>query len=492
MTQGSEFSFIWKPIHDLPADWKPLASTDLATLAPIWTEQSRRMQSENLLQQFNTRLKREWAIETGIIEGLYSIDRGVTQILIERGIDASLMPHGTTDQPAELIVAILRDHQDALEGLFDFVANRRELSTSYIKEIHAALTRNQPTTTALDQFGRQIEVPLKRGEWKTLPNNPTRDDGTIHQYCPPEQTASEMDKLVKLHLEHTKAGVAPEVEAAWLHHRFTQIHPFQDGNGRVARVLASLIFLRGGWFPLVVTRDQRTQYITALEDADTGKIHNLVQFFGSIQKRSFLSALSLSTRVIETAAPARQVIASAAQLLKARFENRTEEQSSVFNLAKMLEQRVIEKFTGLSNEIRIELKSIKNKYNCFTDYSDNDRSHWFGRDVISVAGELGYFANIRRYSSWARLSIAEERQANIIISIHSIGRDFVGLLGASAFMTFRDTDEESSLASDGPIPLSAEVFQIAYNEQETLLSERFVEWLDKVVLLGLEQWRRQI
>jgi Fic family protein len=46
--------------------------------------------------------------------------------------------------------------------------------------------------------------------------------------------AAEMDKLVELHREHRAAGVAPEVESAWLHHRFTQIHPFQDGNGRVA------------------------------------------------------------------------------------------------------------------------------------------------------------------------------------------------------------------------------------------------------------------
>lgn len=492
MTEATNVSFAWKPIQDLPADWRPLASSELASLAPIWSEQSRRLQSENLLQQFNARLKREWAIETGVIEGLYSIDRGVTQILIERGIDASLMPHGTTDQPAELIVAILRDHQDALEGLFDFVANRRELSTSYIKEIHAALTRNQPTTTALDQFGHQVEIPLRRGDWKSLPNNPTRADGALHQYCPPEQTSSEMDNLIAMHLAHLKDGVPPEIEAAWLHHRFTQIHPFQDGNGRVARVLASLIFLRAQWFPLVVTRDQRVQYIAALEKADAGYLPPLVQLFGSIQKRSFLSALSLSNRVIETAIPARQVIASAAQLLKARFENKVEEQSAVFGLAQKLERAIEEKLTGLSVEIRQELRSVKANYNCFTNYSDEARSHWFGRDIIDVAGKLGYFADIRRYSSWARLSIVEERQTNIVVSVHSIGREFVGLLGVSAFMTFKDADEESSFATGGPIPLAGEVFQFAYNEREDLFLERFSEWFDQVLLIGLEQWRRQI
>jgi hypothetical protein len=44
------------------------------------------------LDKFLSELKREWAIETGQIEGVYDIDRGVTATLIERGIDADLKP----------------------------------------------------------------------------------------------------------------------------------------------------------------------------------------------------------------------------------------------------------------------------------------------------------------------------------------------------------------------------------------------------------------
>ena len=56
--------------------------------------------------------------------------------------------------------------------------------------------------------------------------------------------------------------------AAWVRHRFTQIHPFQDGNGRVARLLATLVFSRAEWLPLVVRRDDRVRYLDALEAAD--------------------------------------------------------------------------------------------------------------------------------------------------------------------------------------------------------------------------------
>lgn len=184
------------------------------------------------------------AIETGVIERVYTLDRGTTQLLIEKGIDAALI---SSDRP-ELVAALIGDQQDAVEGLFAFVRSEHRLSTSYIRELHSALLRHQPTTSAIDSLGRTVTVELIRGAWKVAPNNPVRPDGTVHEYAPPEQVPSEMDELVSHHLAHEEQGVAAEVESAWLHHRFTQIHPFQNGNGRVARCLASLVFIRAGWF----------------------------------------------------------------------------------------------------------------------------------------------------------------------------------------------------------------------------------------------------
>ncbi len=115
----------WQLIEDLPADWVDLASPELASLAPIWNERAAKLNQIGVLDEFNAKLRREWAIETGIIENVYSIDVGITVLLIEKGIEASLIPHGVTDKPPEEIVAILEDHEGALEGIFEFVANRR-------------------------------------------------------------------------------------------------------------------------------------------------------------------------------------------------------------------------------------------------------------------------------------------------------------------------------------------------------------------------------
>ena len=60
----------------------------------------------------------------------------------------------------------------------------------------------------------------------------------------------------------------PIIKASWLHHRFTQIHPYQDGNGRVARALTTLTLLQSNLLPLVIDRGLRVEYIRALEVVD--------------------------------------------------------------------------------------------------------------------------------------------------------------------------------------------------------------------------------
>ncbi len=156
------------------------------------------------------------------------------------------------------------------------------------------ITRSQRTATGIDPYGRHVEIDLLRGAYKKRPNNPTRPDGIIHEYCPAEQVTVEMERLIQMHDQYLREGVAPEVLAAWLHHRFVQIHPFQDGNGRVARSLASLVFLREGWFPLVINRDQRDDYLDALGEADQGDLSPLINMFAAAQRQTLLNAIGIA------------------------------------------------------------------------------------------------------------------------------------------------------------------------------------------------------
>lgn len=283
----------WQHITDLPENWHTLGSDTLRILSGAW--QARKSTLDTAVQKnFLAKQQRLWAIETGLIENLYVLDRGITRTLVEQGLDAIDIPHNATNKQPSYVKRLIEDQQHVVEGLLDFVGGTRELSTSYIKELHAQLTRSQAKTEGVNGTGKLREIDLLKGDWKKLPNNPMRPDGTLHEYCPPEHVAAEMDTLIAWHLEHIKKGVPPEVEAAWLHHRFTQIHPFQDGNGRVARALATLVYLKAGLFPLVVLNDDRSIYIDKLEKADEGDLQPLVQFFAELAESDLVKAMSLS------------------------------------------------------------------------------------------------------------------------------------------------------------------------------------------------------
>jgi len=202
----------WKEISDLPEHLDSYRDRELESLDEVWTDEKGRIGDQ--LQSFNNELAREWAIETGIIEGVYMLDRGITQTLIERGIDSAYISHDASNRDPELVARIIQAHQEVLEGLFAFVKGERPLSTSYVKELHAALLRNIDTVVVFDQLGQAFEAKLEKGAYKTMANNLQRPDGAIHEYCPPEHVASEMDRLIEMHRQHEQRGIYPHVEAA--------------------------------------------------------------------------------------------------------------------------------------------------------------------------------------------------------------------------------------------------------------------------------------
>ena len=156
--------------------------------------------------------------------------------------------------------------------------------------------------TAIDQFGNRFETELDHGSFKKQSNNPTRPDGIIHEYCPPLQVESEIDNFVDLYtrLEKEDKRYHKLLIAAWVHHRFTQIHPFQDGNGRVARALLTWQLAKEGYLPIVISRDDRKQYIESLELADAGDLNPFVRFIVRLESQMILGALEEPEPVMDS------------------------------------------------------------------------------------------------------------------------------------------------------------------------------------------------
>ena len=101
------------------------------------------------------------------------------------------------------------------------------------------------------------------------------------EFTPPPsfEVQSQIQKLLN---EFKKMKNTNPVDAAALFHlRFVQIHPFTDGNGRVARLLTNLVLLKNG-FPIltVIPVEKRKRYLDVLGLADRGETAPLVNFVG--------------------------------------------------------------------------------------------------------------------------------------------------------------------------------------------------------------------
>ena len=478
--------FHWKRIEDY-ATHATLAVRELVALAEVWREHRKRLGNQQAYVQFEERLKREWAVETGLIERLYSLDRGITQLLVEHGIQAELIPHGHGTNP-DGIVAMIDDHKQAVEAVFDFVKGERPLSTSYIKELHALITRHQTTVEGIDALGRKTSIPLIRGAYKRLPNNPLRSNGTVHEYCPPEHVDSEMDRLITLHHDHD--NVAPEVEAAWLHHRFTQIHPFQDGNGRIARALATLVFVKAGWFPLVVRDRDRAKYIAALESADGGDLTPLIKYFASLQRGEFVRVLHIVEHVRQERRVSEAILSAKRQLQKRR-DALIAEQRAAKSIATALRNQAEGRLREVEAELRHETSDLLEHGDFFASGAETSdpHSHYYRYQIIRTAKKLNYYANQSIYRAWARLVFRNTNVTEVLIAFHGIGQEFQGVLACSAswFQRLETAEGEREI---GPVtPMTDSVFLINYREPLNEAKERFSDWLEDAIVRSLKLWQ---
>ena len=481
-------ALIWNPdtgIIDIDGDITTLSASEIPGIKAVWTDQRARLKGTSQLSDFTERLSREWAIETGVIENLYEIERGVTQTLIERGFQAELLSHGSTNRPREYVLQLLRDQKEALDGVFDFVSSKRALSVSYIKELHAALLRSQHTTEGIDSQGRSAIIPLIKGAWKTQANYPVRD-GVTFAYCSPEHTASEMDRLVAIHADHIKKNVPSDVQAAWLHHRFTQIHPFQDGNGRVARAIASLVLVKDGLFPLVVTRDDKPGYLDALEAADQGKLRPLIDLIAKLQITQFRKATAVSEAILAQD----DVTAILGGLMKAADKvaaGKLESLRVVFGLAETLQNDLDARLRAISPRVTAALQKVALNSTAFTTRSNNETEHYFRAQIIENAKfHLNYFVDTSEYRAWIALNMNWSRRARLVFAFHGIGRPFNGSLICAPFMEFRDTDEEAQIRT-AFVPVTEEGFVFFYNEAADRLLARFRPWREEVLKIALKE-----
>jgi len=490
----------WEPIKPLTERDKSTDLSDVDSLKSAWLEVRAKLAESSAanLTDFNERLARQWSIETGILEKIYDLDRGNTLVLIEKGFVEELVESSSTNRdPAELI-KILRDHKAAIDLVQDCVTDSRALTIGFINELHSTLTAHQDPVDGLDQFEHPVSFPLKHGAFKDLPNNPRRPDGSIHEYCPPIHVRSEMDNLLAWYDEY--AEVNPILLAAWLHHRFTQIHPYQDGNGRVARVLANLVLVKQQLFPVVITRDHRPDYIEALEQADSGNLKALVRLFAEIEKKTILEAISLppDTEPEPSAGVLEDVADAIGSKLRKRKEDVRERLRRVDVVAESLQRTLHDHMRSLAEDV-VERLNANADLNAGIQvisggphhyYNGQPTEHWYHFQVVKTAQETSHRVNFNEHHYFIRTRISgpDIPWLTFVISFHHIGQELSGVMEITAFAEIFYPSTEEDPAITDQVQCMDKPFTITHEDEDSAVSNGLLSWANEAFTLAVKSW----
>lgn len=481
----------WKPIEPLnKEDRQPNGA--LAALDALRTEWERRLSELNEKERVDIRQRslRRLAVETGILERLYEVDWGLTLNLVAEGFTRDVVERAG-GQVDDRTLATLRAQLDSLGLVLDFVRQERRLTPAFIKELHQAITRTQDTYLVVDSLHRVTETTLPKGEWKRQPNHVLRADNTLLEYAPPEQVASEIDRLVSLWDDLEPSALHPVIKAAWLHHRFVQIHPFADGNGRVARALTLLVMEKHHYAPLVVDRWHRSDYLKALDTANDGTLRALIVLFVKLEAAAVTSELERPFEPSTTAGFAIDVAHTlAAQLAEAKRRRETEIQQRLTARATAVGGQLREWFNRKRSELVDVFRSKglgEIQLSADTEMPPSSaRSHWWRRQVNISAQLAGHVADSRAFAGWASIRIRTDRWVlRYVASTHGAGRD-PGIMAVTTFAEiepYPGQDPDNSFVPE-PIPTTADAFRFVHSESMEEISSRATE-LEELLDQGL-------
>lgn len=181
---------------------------------------------------------------------------------------------------------------ETLDALINGKTHQKQARESDIRDLNKLILKEpfwKPAQTAEGKPSRKQIIP---GDCKTSPNNVLTATGEMFEFAPPTEVPARMERLVKwLEASLMDGTLHPVMIAAKLHHDFVLIHPFDDGNGRVARMLVNYLFMRLGYPPIIVPTQEKAAYLAALRLANAGDLESLAGYLRQRLENSLMLAV---------------------------------------------------------------------------------------------------------------------------------------------------------------------------------------------------------
>jgi Fic family protein len=242
---------------------------ELDRLRPIDKEQENR-----IMQKFRL----DWNYHSNHLEG-NTLTYGETKALILFGITAQGKPLKDHFE--------ITGHNEAINWVVDVVKGDFPLTEKFIRELHTLLLKESYEVNAITPDGKPSKKRINVGSYKTSANHVLTKTGEIFYFATPEETPAKMHDLLVWYKEKiNEVDKNPILIASEFHYKFIRIHPFDDGNGRTARILMNFILMQFNYPPVIIKTEDKTNYFAVLQMADAGNIEAFIEYIAQNLVRS--------------------------------------------------------------------------------------------------------------------------------------------------------------------------------------------------------------
>jgi Fic family protein len=215
--------------------------------------------SDSVLYRLKYDFNVEWTYNSNNIEG-NTLTLSETRMVLESGITIG---GKTLREHFEVI-----NHHKAIQFLYDLTLSSEIVRSVDILSIHRLVMNN-----ILDDYAGRFRTGMVRivGANFTPPNA--------------SKVGDLLDELIE-YVNTNPDNLDIVSLATYFHHRFVWIHPFNDGNGRTARLAMNILFIKAGFPPAYILTNDRKKYISALQSANLGKYYKLLLMMSQAVERS--------------------------------------------------------------------------------------------------------------------------------------------------------------------------------------------------------------
>ena len=219
----------------------------------------------------------QFTYNSNAIEG-NTLTQSETELVLSKGITVG---GKTLIEHLEVI-----GHKDAIDYVEFLSQQKQALAEWEIKQVHNLILRK----IAPEEAGKYRQLDVEAA-------------GTNYLYPAHYFVPQLMKDFIDWLNSETAQNLHPVKYATVAHYRFVSIHPFRDGNGRTGRLLMNLLLLRAGYPIIVISNQQRNDYINAIAygQSHSDDINQLIDLVASATKISLIETL----RLVVTAADSR-------------------------------------------------------------------------------------------------------------------------------------------------------------------------------------------